>query len=687
MDQLATTSDVRLSITGMSCASCVARVEKQLRAVPGVASVSVNLASESALLRGVGMLPSALVAAVERAGYGASQTRTAPQGAGRAVWLEIGVGLFCSAVLASGMFWNLPGLVALALALLVQVWLGRGFYVTSFTALRHGAATMDVLVALGTSVAFILSCVDLATQGPLYFESSAIVVTLVRLGRVIEARARRQAGSAVAALSALRPAMAQRASGGEVRAEALLPGDEIIVAAGARVPADGVIIAGEAQLDESLLTGESAQVRRGVGDAVLAGAMDLDGSLTIRVTAAGGEDFLGRMATLIETAQGVKPPVQILVDKIAAVFVPLVLVLAVATFGAWLLAGAAGSKALIDAVAVLVIACPCALGLATPSAILAGTKAGARLGILVRDAAALAAASKVDLVVFDKTGTLTAGRPVLVNAPDEAAARIAAALAAQDTHPLSLALRRSDAPTATQVRSLTGQGLAGQVEGCPYVLGSAGFMQAQGIAVPAPEGTATLSYLATPHGQLLATFAFEDAIRPGAVEAVAALRARSCHVMMLSGDRAPAVAAVATRLGIEDFVAGAAPAEKLARLTAARSDGHVVAMVGDGINDAAALSAADVGIAVGTGADVALAAADILLLRDDPRLVPAALGLAKRIDAGIRQGLGWAFFYNLVGIPAAALGYLSPAVAGAAMAASSVCVLGNALRIAYWRPA
>jgi Cu+-exporting ATPase len=546
---------------------------------------------------------------------------------------------------------------------------------------------MDVLVALGTSVAFIVSCVDLATQGPLYFESSAIVVTLVRLGRVIEARARRQAGNAVATLSALRPAMARRAGGGEVRAEALMPGDEIVVAAGARVPADGVIIAGEAQLDESLLTGESAQIRRGVGDTVLAGAMDLDGSLTIRVTAAGGQDFLGRMARLIEGAQGAKPPVQLMVDRIAALFVPLVLGLAVATFAAWRLAGAGWDTALIDAVCVLVIACPCALGLATPSAILAGTKAGARLGILVRDAAALAAASRVDLVVFDKTGTLTAGQPVLVDAPPPAAARLAAALAAQDDHPLSRALRRADAPAARRVRALAGQGLAGEVEGHDYVLGSAAFMRAQGVEVPAPAGSATLSYLAEPQGRLLATFAFEDAVRPGAAEAVAALRARGCQVMLLSGDRAEAARAVAARLGIEDVVADASPAEKLARLNAARAAGRVVAMVGDGINDAAALAAADVGMAVGTGADVALAAAGILLLRDDPRLVPAALALARRIDAGIKEGLGWAFAYNLIGIPAAALGLLSPALAGAAMALSSVCVLGNALRIAYWRPA
>jgi Cu+-exporting ATPase len=686
MNQITNPDRLRLSITGMSCASCVARVEKQLRAVPGVASVAVNLASESAYLTGSGLRTPALIAAVARAGYGASATRPAAAPSARAAWVEISVGLVCSLVLLSGMFWKLPGSVALVLAAIVQLWLGRGFYISAWGALRHGAATMDVLVALGTSVAFGLSCVDLATGGPLYFESSALVVTLVRLGRVIEARARRAAGQAVASLAALRPAMARRVGGGELPADRLVIGDEILVAAGERLPADGIITAGSARLDESPLTGESAPAARGVGDAVLAGAMNLDGALTLRVTAAGADDFLGRMAGLVEAAQSESPPIQRLVDRIAAIFVPAVLVLAVATFIGWHLAGAPIGTALIDAVSVLVIACPCALGLATPSAIMAGTRAGARLGILVRDAAALAAAARVDLVIFDKTGTLTIGHPVLVSQPPADAARIAAALAAGDRHPLSRALARADAPVADHVKTITGQGLSGQVRGQDYLLGSAAFMAANGVATPDTPGTATMSYLAQKNGPVLGSFAFEDEVRPGAAEAVARLQARGCTVMMLSGDREAAAHAVAARLGITDIVAGAGPADKLARLRAARAAGRVVAMVGDGINDAAALEAADLGIAVGTGADVALAAADILLLRDDPRLVPAALALARRIDAGIRQGLGWAFVYNLVGIPAAALGFLSPAVAGGAMAASSVCVLANALRIAYWSP-
>jgi Cu+-exporting ATPase len=686
MNHVPVLRDVRLSISGMSCASCVARVERQLWRVPGVESVSVNLASETAQLRGAGLRPAALIAAVERAGYGASETRPAPAASGAIEGAEIAVGLLCSAVLVSGMAWNLPGVAALALAGIVQIWLGRPFYVSAWKALRHGAATMDVLVALGTSVAFGLSCVDLAAHGPLYFESSSVVVTLVRLGRVIEARARREAGGAVAALAALRPATARRAGGGEVPASALRPGDEIIVAAGDRIPADAIILAGTARLDESPLTGESTATTRGPGDAVAAGAMNLDGALTLRVTATGTDDFLGRMAALIEVAQGAKPPVQVLVDKIAAIFVPAVLALAVCTLIGWRLAGAGWGTATIDAVAVLVIACPCALGLATPAAILAGTRAGARLGIVIRDAAALAAAPRVDLVIFDKTGTLTAGRPVLVGTPDEAAARLAAALAAQDSHPLSRALRRADAPAAIDVRVIPGRGLAGQVEGRDLILGSAAFMSENSVAVPPAAGAGTISYLAAPHGALLGTFIFEDALRDGAIEAVAALRRQGRAVTMLTGDRAGAAQPIADALGIETVVAGASPADKLAHLRAARAAGHVVAMVGDGINDAAALAAADVGIAVAAGADVARAAADILLLRDDPRLVPAALGLARRIDAGIKQGLAWACLYNLIGIPAAACGYLSPALAGAAMAASSICVLGNALRIATWKP-
>jgi Cu+-exporting ATPase len=692
MDQYVTQPAIDLSITGMSCASCVGRVEKSLLRVPGVTGVAVNLATEMAHVETASASPAALIAAVEDAGYGAAlPVIHPPKHDNRREFLEVCAGAVLCAPLLLGMFLPVPGWLALVLATPVQFWLGARFYRAGWNALRHGSGNMDLLVALGSSAAYCLSLADLLRgAGPLYFEAGAVVITLVRLGKFLEGTAKRDAAGAINALAALRPDAAHLVGKTvtDIAPAALKIGDVIELRPGERVPADGVILSGFGSLDEAHLTGESLAVARGPGGAVLAGALNLDAVLRVRITSAAGENFLDRMARLLGAAQASKPAVQRLADQVSAVFVPVVVVIALATFGVWLLLGASVATAIINAVSVLVIACPCALGLATPAAILAGTGAAAKQGILIRDANALERAAKVDLILFDKTGTLTLGQPRLVdtqtyNATPEAAARIAAALTAVDTHPLSLALRQPAVPPAETLRALPGRGVEGTVDGARYILGSATLLAEAGgemPAGPAPAG-ASLSYLATAGGKLLARFAFADTARPDAAAAIARLRAMGCAVAMLSGDRKDAAEAIGRELGITDIIAEASPDRKLAVIQERRAAGARVAMVGDGVNDGAALAAADIGIAIGGGADVAIEAADISLLRPELGLVPDALALSRRTRNVLYQGLFWAVIYNLVGIPLAAAGVLSPMIAGAAMAASSVSVLANALRL------
>jgi Cu+-exporting ATPase len=694
MDQILAGRTFDLAIGGMTCASCVARVEKVLGRLPGVSAVAVNLATETARVEAgpeVGL--AAMVAAVEGAGYRAAARPAAPEIRGNREFYELLAAVVLSAPLLAGMVLRLPGWVELALAAPVQFWLGARFYVAGWRALRAGSGNMDLLVALGTSAAFALSAVDLIAGGPLYFESSAVVITLIRLGKFLEGRAKRDAAKAVTGLAALRPDMAHR-GGRDVAVASLRMGDVIELRPGERVPMDGEILAGAGRFDESHLTGESVPVLRDAGARVLAGALCLDAVVSMRVTVGQGETFLDRMGRMIDAAQASKPAVQKLADLVAAVFVPVVVVIGVGTFAGWMVAGAPVSVAVINAVSVLVIACPCALGLATPAAILAGTGVAARYGILVRNADAIERAAKVDFVVFDKTGTLTLGKPVLLDvrlfggAERDAVMRIAASLAAVDTHPLAAALRMAGAVPAVGGRMLSGRGIEGVVDGTRYILGSDRLVaDAGGVAPEMNAVRATISYLATAEGAVLAGFAFGDAIRPGAKEVVAVLRARGIGVMLLSGDRTESADAVAVELGIAEVVSRASPARKLAVIGEKRAAGLVVAMVGDGVNDAAALAAADVGMAIGAGADVAFETADFALLRPEPGLVADALALSGKIWWVLREGLFWAVIYNVVGIPLAALGYLSPMVAGGAMAASSVCVLGNALRLRRWRPA
>ncbi|MDE8344959.1 MAG: cation-translocating P-type ATPase [Acidocella sp.] len=688
-----TPADYNLAIEGMSCASCVTRVEKTLAAVTGVEGVSVNLATGIAHVRaepGTGL--DDLIAAVTRAGYGATPgTFTNEKQSQRDLW-ELLAGLLLCAPLLAGMLWAMPGWVGLVLAAPVQFWLGARFYRGAVHALRAGSASMDVLVALGTSAAFGLSVVNLARgSGPLYFESAAVVITLVRLGKYLESRAKREAAKAITRLGALRPDVAHLAAGGDLPLAALRVGDVIEIRPGERVPVDGEIIDGAGSLDESPITGESLPVSRKVGDHLLAGTLSLNAVLHMRVVSGAGMSFLDRMARLIDAAQGSKPKMQRLADRIAAWFVLVVVVIAAVTLLGWLAAGASVAHAVINAVSVLVIACPCALGLATPAAILAGTGAGARRGILIRNADAIEAAAKVDYVVFDKTGTLTLGTPqlrevvTLGRMDRDEVLRIAAALAAADTHPLSAALRRPGVGPAGSVRALAGLGVEGIVAGSLYRLGAAKLVGGIGTDFPGGDA-ATWSYLACAEGDVLAAFAFIDTIRPEASAEIARLRAMGLQVMMLSGDHEGAARAVADEIGVTNVIAGANPEAKLDVIKKLRAQGHVVAMVGDGINDAACLAAADVGMAMGEAADVTIEAADISLLRPDLRLVGEALALSLKTWSVLRGGLFWALIYNLIGIPAAAFGWLSPAIAGGAMAASSVCVLGNALRLGRWRP-
>ena len=722
----AATESLDLAITGMTCASCAGRVERALLAVPGVRLAEVNLATERArveVLAGTAGLGE-LAAAVRRAGYEAAPANTGiEQGDAAATAREhtarldgvmAALALACAAPLLLPMLLTLfgvnvmlPGWVQFGFAGVVQLVFGARFYRGAWKALLGGAGNMDTLVALGTSAAFGLSVWELAAGqgGHLYFEASAAVIALVRLGKWLEGRARRQAGEAIRALERLRPERARVRRGGvdqDIAAAELRPSDLLVVRPGERIAADGIVREGTGSADESLLTGESLPVMKEPGSRIVGGALNGEALLLAEVTATGAESQLARMVRLVGDAQAAKPPVQRLVDRVSAVFVPVVIGIAALTFAGWWLAGAGGEAAAVNAVAVLVIACPCALGLATPAAIMVGTGTAARHGILIRDAAALEQARAIRTVVFDKTGTLTAGRPELVAlepAPGEqadAVLRLAAALQAGSEHPLARAvLARAEGiavPVAQSVRALPGRGVEGEAEGRALQLGSPRLMLEAGVDTTALAGKAetleaagrTVSYLAE-GSRLLGLLGFGDAAKPGAAEAVAALRARGLRVVLLTGDNHGAADTAARALGIEDVRAGALPADKAALIAALRSQGPV-AMVGDGVNDAAALAAADLGLAMATGTDVAAAAAGITLMRGDPRLVPAALDIAARTYRRIRQGLFWAFAYNVVGIPLAAAGLLSPVVAGAAMAFSSVSVVGSALLLRRWRP-
>ena len=725
----ATDEVVDLAIQGMSCASCVGRVEKALARVPGVAGVAVNLATERARIqtRG-GVRVEALTQAIIAAGYEATPAaqpgaRADPGGAALPEWWPVALAAALTAPLVLQMLgaffgkdWSVSPLAQLALATPVQFWLGARFYRSGGKALRALAGNMDLLVALGTSAAYGLS-VYLMFAKPahgthLYFEASAIIITLVLFGKWLEARAKHQTTEAIRALQALRPDTARVRRDGverEVPLASVGIGDVVVVRPGERIPVDGEVREGASNVDESLITGESLPVAKAEGDRVTGGAINAEGLLVLETRAVGAETTLARIIRLVEDAQAAKAPIQKLVDKVSAVFVPVVLAIALATLAAWGFATGNWEQALLSAVAVLVIACPCALGLATPTAMMAGTGVAARHGILVKDAEALEIAHRVDCVAFDKTGTLTVGRPSLAAlepAGGDAGEllRLAAALQSSSEHPLARAVtneaaaRRIDPPAALAVRALPGRGVQGELDGATLYLGSRRLMRELDIPLAGLEAAAarhesegrTVSWLAREaNGEraLLGLLAFGDTVKATARRAIEGLRAQGVRTVMMTGDNRGSAHAVASALGIDEVLAEVLPQDKAEAVAGLKRAGGVVAMVGDGINDAPALAAADVGIAMSTGTDVAMHAAGVTLMRGDPLLIADALDISRRTYRKIKQNLFWAFVYNVVGIPLAALGFLNPVIAGAAMAFSSVSVVTNALLLRRWRPA
>ncbi|XUW91515.1 heavy metal translocating P-type ATPase [Burkholderia sp. M6-3] len=753
------TRTAELEIGGMTCASCAMRVEKALAKVPGVASASVNLATETASVNltaaAAAAASDALIAAVKKAGYEAAllappdaapepddaDVASAPETTADAAVptaaerkrsqtrRELVAVLVCALLTLPlivpmlgewfGVHAMLPPWLQFGLASIVQFVFGARFYRAAYRAVRAGAGNMDLLVALGTSAAYGISVYQLATHPDdamhLYFEASAVVITLVRFGKWLEARAKRQTTDAIRALQALRPDRARIRVGADEREVPLAQvkvGTVVIVRPGERVPVDGAVLEGRTHIDESLITGESMPVAKQTGDAVTAGSINGEGAIAVTTTAIGAETTLARIIRLVESAQAEKAPIQRLVDRVSEIFVPTILAIAALTLIGWLMAGAGGETAILNAVAVLVIACPCALGLATPAAIMAGTGVAARHGVLIKDAEALETAHRVNVVAFDKTGTLTIGQPSVtafepVGSMDRhEALALAAAVQRQSDHPLARAVVKAHEAAASgarvlnasAARAVAGRGVEADVEGRSLALGSARWLRELGIDL-SPEAEArareleaagnTVSWLMqrdSQSGVALALIAFGDTVKPTARAAIDRLRAMGVKSVLVTGDNRGSAASVADALGIDEFHAEVLPDDKarVIRDLKMRSAG-IVAMAGDGINDAPALAAADIGIAMATGTDVAMHAAGITLMRGDPALVADAIDISRKTWRKIQQNLFWAFVYNLIGIPLAAFGLLNPMLAGAAMAFSSVSVVTNALLLRTWR--
>ena len=724
---------VDLALDGLHCASCVARVEDALVHTPGVSAATVNLATERAAIAFDPDLVDAdrLVEVVKDAGYGARpvETRRAappPRDADRlALRTIVAIALALPTLLLSmvpALQFHGWGWLAGALATPVVLWCAWPFHRGAYAALRHRTASMDTLISLGVLTAWVSSTAALfltdaasmpmemsltarGSTGALTFEVAAVVTALLLLGRLLETRARRRAGDAVRALAELTAAEATVLLNGiEVRG----PTDEladdalVIVRPGERIPVDGIVVEGASALDRSLLTGESLPVEIGVGDEVDGGSLTTTGRLVVRATRVGADTAAARITTLVEQAQTEKARAQRLADRIAGWFVPVVIAIALGSFMVWLLTGASFDAALAPAIAVLVVACPCALGLAVPAALLVATGRGAQLGILLRGAPSLERAQRIDAIVLDKTGTVTEGRMALAAvhpAPGvdaDEALRLAAAVEGGSEHPIGRALASAvdDPPTATVFTALPGIGAEADVDGLRVIVGSPARLVARGLAADPDLAAHEASEAALGRalaavawdGRVRALFSLSDQVRPTSAATVQALRAIGVEPILLTGDGAAAARTVADEIGIERVVAEVLPADKVAAVTALRDEGRAVAMLGDGINDAPALAAADLGIAMGSGADVAMEAADVTLVRPDPLGAVDALRLARRTMGTIKGNLFWAFAYNVLLIPAAALGFLNPMLSGLAMALSSLFVLGNSLRLKRFAP-
>jgi P-type Cu+ transporter len=722
-----------IAIEGMTCASCVGRVEKSLGKLEGVKSAQVNLATEKAKVTvDTGVVgPADIIRAVEKTGFGAKlvtgddaqfaeEERQAKARARHDLVVFAGSALLTApfiiqmVIMLTGGHFTLTPMLQLLLATPVQFVAGARFYKPAWAALKAGSGNMDLLVVLGTSAAYWLSVAmmvapELSSDGHLYFEAGAAVITLVLLGKLLETRAKRGTTAAIRALMDIRPETARVLRDGEeveVPSTLVLSGDVVIVRPGERLPVDGEVIDGVSQCDESLITGESLPVAKGIGDPVTGGAINGEGLLRIRATTVGSQSALARIILLIQSAQATKAPVQRLVDKIASVFVPIVVVIAVATFVGWSFFGSIDMPhAIINAVTVLVIACPCALGLATPTAIMAGTGSAARFGILIKDAEALERAHRINTVVLDKTGTLTEGKPSVrevITLDGDADALILLAASAQQgsEHPLAHAvLDYADGVSLKPLKTFKshpGRGLQANLDDLTLLIGNRRLLADEGIAsdllenqaVGFEETGATVMWIASksPETRLLGIIAVGDAIKSGAAAAVKRLKDLGIEAVMLTGDNARSAAKVAADVGVDRVIAEVLPEDKAREVEILRAGGRTVAMVGDGINDAPALAVADVGIAMGTGTDVAMHTAGITLMRGDPELIAASIAVSGATYSKIRQNLFWAFIYNIIGIPLAAAGLLSPVIAGAAMAMSSVSVVSNSLLLKRWKP-
>ena len=718
-------TDVRsFTVEGMTCSACAARVEKVLQKVPGVVASDVNLALEKANVTVIAKTVSDAILAdrVEAAGYTLTATGDADEHAQReasklarerrtvvvAALLTIPLVLQMALQFLGFEEFHLMAAGEVFLATPLQVFIGARFYRAAFNALRGGSANMDVLVVLGTSTAYIYSWYLLVTlgeaaDGELYFEASAVIITLVLVGKYLEARAKRATTAAIRQLMELRPDVATvLLSDGEAierPVAQVIKGDVVLCKPGDRIAVDGLVVKGEAEVDESLITGESHPVAKAVGDTVTGGSINIDGLLEVQTTAVGDDATLQRIVNLVESAQIGKTNVQRMVDRVSEVFVPAVVVVALVTLGLWLAVTGDVEAAVINAVSVLVIACPCALGLATPTAIMTGTGAAARAGILIKDIATLERAHALTRVVFDKTGTLTLGRPSLAAVDtfdgydENQALQIAASVQAGSEHPIARAFAEAvhtrGLPTkpVSGFKSTVAQGVQALVEEHRYFVGNARLMSGLGHTVATETaGLGQSSVWLASEDAVLARFDVEDTLRPEAQAAIAQLKSLGVRPMLLSGDAPQVVRTVAERVAIEDYRGEVSPLEKAEEIERLIDSGELVGMVGDGINDAPALATASVGFAVGSGTDVAMETAALTLMRSDARLVAGAIDVSRRTFRKIKQNLFWAFVYNVISLPLAALGFLSPTLAGAAMAMSSVSVVTNSLLLRSWRP-
>lgn len=722
------TVEYNFYVEDMSCASCVSRVEKAIKKVDGVIDVSVNLATEKATVKANSNVNLAtLMSAVDKAGYHAvkmtdQQTHAKDTEKQASFWPIVMSILFAIPFVLPmllepfGFHLMMPAWLQFILASIVQFGLGAKFYRSGFSALKAFTGNMDLLVAIGTSAAYGLSLYQLITghYDHLYFESSVVIITLILVGKWLESRAKHQTTQAIEALSALRPEVALVRQGDH---EISLPisqvkvNDIVVIKPGERIPVDGIIMEGTSSSDESMLTGESFPVNKTVNDVVTGGTINGEGLIIVKTTAIQSDSKLSKIIEMVESAQAKKAPIQRIVDRISAIFVPVILIIALITLLAWGTIYHDWQQALLHAVAVLVIACPCALGLATPTAIMVGTGVAARQGILIKDAEALETLHNVNTVAFDKTGTLTEGKPDLVEidvvgteTPDQILS-LAASMQAGSEHPLAKAMlsKAKKYDYAKNITSVTGSGVMATIDNTEYYLGSLRWMKSLNayfvnmddkIDELTSKGY-TISFLAKQQAEdsvvILALFGFADVIKPEARNAIDALHQLHVNTVMLTGDNQQAANYVGQQLNLDKVIAEVLPQDKANYIYQLQKESHTntnnqVAMVGDGINDAPALAAADIGIAMGTGTDVAMHTASITLMRGNLYLIADAIDISRRTYNKIKQNLFWAFFYNLIGIPLAAFGFLNPMIAGAAMALSSVSVVTNALLLKRWKP-